>query len=65
MNVARERAVPRRVDSDQDAFDLIEAHLIIPPIIEPIGPDRLVIGHLLCDLELAAIPQVLGYASCP
>jgi hypothetical protein len=46
--------------SNQYPLHLIQTHLIIAPIIEPRRPRRLMIGHLLRDLELVPIAQVLS-----
>ena len=51
--------------SDHDPLDLIERHLILAPVVEPGRPSALVVGHLLRDLELAAVPRVLGNPGPP
>ena len=54
-------APPLRI-SNQYPLDLIERDLIVAPVVEAGGSRALVIGHLLRDLELAAVAQVLGDA---
>ena len=46
--------------SERNPLHLIEGDLIVAPIIEPGGPRRLMAGHLLGDLQLAAVLQVGG-----
>ena len=50
---------------DDDPLDLIEADLICPPVVEPGGARRLVVGHLLGDLQFAAVLQVFRDAGRP
>jgi hypothetical protein len=38
-----------------DSLNFIKGDLIVPPIIEPGGTSRFVSGHLLRDLQLAAV----------
>jgi len=47
---------------DQYPFHFVETDLIIPPIVQAGRPSGFLIGHLLGDLELAAISKVLGDA---
>jgi hypothetical protein len=62
------RPRPRRVDakrqlslsSDRDPFDLVQFHLIAAPIVESRGSRRLVVGHLLGNLRLAAVAQLMS-----
>jgi hypothetical protein len=46
--------------SESNPLDLIEFDLIVAPVIESGGSGRLVAGHLLRDLQLAAVLQVGG-----
>ncbi len=48
--------------SDCDPLDLIKVDLDDSTVVEAGGPRRLVAGHLLCDLELSTVAQVLGDA---
>ena len=41
---------------DQDSFDLIQVDLVGPPVVQPCGSRRLVVGHLLGNLQFAAVP---------
>ena len=48
--------------SDDDPFDFVQVDLVGAPVVEAGGPGRLVVGHLLSDLQLAAVAKVLGDA---
>ena len=43
---------------DPDPLDLIERDLVVAPVVEAGRPGRLMSGHLLGNLQLAAIPQI-------
>jgi hypothetical protein len=47
-------------DSERNPLDLIEGNLIGAPVVKSGGPRRFMTGHLLGDLELAAVLQVGG-----
>lgn len=47
---------------NQYPFDFIELNLIVPPVIEASGAGALMVRHLLCDFQLAAVPQVFSDA---
>jgi hypothetical protein len=49
-------------DSIHHPLDLIERDGVIAPVVEPRSARRLVDGHLLGDLQLAAVLQVRGNA---
>ena len=49
--------------SDYDPLHLIETDQVIAPVVEARRACALVGGHSLSNLELAAVLQVLGYAS--
>ena len=51
-----------RAQTDLNALDLLEADLIVAAVIEAGGAGALVVGHLLGDLELAAVLEVFGDA---
>ncbi len=48
-----------------DPLHLVEGNLIPASVIEPSGPGTLVTGHLLGDLETAAILQIIRDPRCP
>jgi hypothetical protein len=50
---------------DQDSLYLIQTDVVVSPIIESGRSGRFMRRHLLCQLELAAVLQVLGNASRP
>jgi hypothetical protein len=51
--------------SDQDTLYLIEADLVIAPVVEASGSSTFVVGHLLGNLELSAITKILRDAGGP
>ena len=56
------RSVHRHQRSDADPLHLVELDLIASPVIQARRARRLVVGHLLRNLQLAAIQEVLGDA---
>src|SRR5271167_545228 len=48
--------------SNQNPLDLIEADLVVASVVEAGGAGAFVVGHLLRDFQLAAVPKVLGNA---
>ena len=49
-----------RTSLDKNPLHLIQRHLIIAPVIQAGGARGFVIRHALRDLELTAVPEVLG-----
>ena len=46
--------------SDPDPLDLVQSHLVSPPVVEPRGLGRLVGRHLAGVLHVAAVQQIGG-----
>ena len=53
------------ITSRHNALDLVEADLVVAPVVEAGGPCAFVVGHLLRHFELAPVLQVLGDACRP
>lgn len=51
--------------SDRNALYLIEADLVIAPIVEACCSSTFVVGHPLGDLELSAVTEILPDAGGP
>ena len=51
--------------SNRDLLDLVEAHVVAAPVVEPRRPWRLMRGDLLRHLQTAAIFEVGGNARRP
>jgi hypothetical protein len=45
-------------DSERNPLHLTKGNLIGAPVVEPGGPRRFVVGHLLGDLQLAAVVMI-------
>ena len=46
--------------SISNPLNFIERHLIATPVIEPSSPGGFMAGHVLSDLQLAAVLEVSG-----
>ncbi len=47
-------------ESDNDPFNFVEVDLFGSTVVEPSGASRLVVGHLLRELQPPAVAEVLG-----
>ena len=57
--------IRKHLSSERNSFHFIERNLITSAVVEPGGARRFMAGHVLGDLQLAAILEIGGDSRCP